>query len=976
MSKSGFVKLISLVAVTLSLALLLSLGAFASPSIKVSYNYGGYVHDEFVEAGTEFLPMTPTAGEGDILVGWIDNRGNIYKMGEKASFEQSTSLYLVAGAAVCSAEEILSAVQAGKTYIKLTDDVTLNSQLELNNGVFVIDTNGYTLSINTEGEGIVGKNTGVAFIGGGSVVHTMAGANPSFVLDSFISLSPMSTFNTMFVSVGAGTSVSTNIDFISVENNISKYDGVFSASVFGTLTCERFMRTNGISGAAFDIYAGAAVNTGCEYFFEDLSESSADRFVTLTIHGGTINTDRLNGYAKDYTKYQAAILGGSFSEDITPCFPDGNYEFKLNSNTGLYDFVKCEHDGPIISGIPEQCEVEAYLTYKCKYCNVEETKKEFVGHTRVTTVEQELVATKEMTRKGILKHYCQKCGQAEYEVFYPRPSEVYVDAVILDLKGRPQNIRVPAKELFSFDATITTQINSFSAEYIQAEFNVTQERIVSVEIPLGTTSVYGYIHNSVPVGAFCRNQHLEEIIIPETVTHIKKYAFNNMEKLKTIKGIENITGIIEEYAFSQDHTNVLIDQLILRAKTVNKYAFENITMNSLIIDRGVTSISEGAFYLDYKGGIEANKDVKEVIVVGCPTDLGKGLPVPVAIKDYRSEITFSSSYQQFGANPVAFGDHQYNVTVQKADCHQEGYTFYECKYCSKEKTEDQTPKLSHNFEKNVHVPPTCLTQGYTVENKCSICGDEIGERVVSEKRDPNAHDFTFGTVTKFMNFIEGSFVPNENGNVCENYHYVVGKCKCGALDTSVKVPTSFSQLTAPLNPSHSFDEKNYVVIKQPNCGETGIAVVSCTTCGKEIKGILPVSGEAHKWSSKTDIVKKPNCTEQGTERFTCTVCNSTRDRTMKIDANNHVWGTPYVLQASTETVMGIEQVDCTLCGASSQNRLERLEAKKTLPVGWLVAIIIGGVLLTAGIVLTLYFTLFKKKKASDGYKYNFNTLGK
>ena len=42
----------------------------------------------------------------------------------------------------------------------------------------------------------------------------------------------------------------------------------------------------------------------------------------------------------------------------------------------------------------------------------------------------------------------------------------------------------------------------------------------------------------------------------------------------------------------------------------------------------------------------------------------------------------------------------------------------------------------------------------------------------------------------------------------------------------------------------------------------------------------------------------------------------------------------------------------------------------------LILIIVGGVVLVLGVGLTLYFTLFKKKRASDSYKYKFNTLKK
>ena len=973
MNRLGFAKILSVLSMCLAVVVLLAVGAVASPNIKITYNYGGYVHDQLVEAGQEIVPMAPLVDEGDSFYGWADKYGNIYKTGEKASFAQDTALYLVAGPEVSTADELFDAIANGKTYIKLADDIIANQALALDNGVLIIDTNGYALDINTSGAGVTGKDTGISFIGGGAVTHTVPGVNPSFILDSFISLSPITGYNTLFITVGENTTVSTNVDFASIETNIESQKGALTVSVYGTLTAGRFLKTNGVSEATFDIYSGAVVTTNCEYLFEDTGKGSASRLVNLTMHGGTLNTDRLIGYAKDSAKYQMAIKSGSFSENLAPCFPDGNYTFTYNQTKGVYEFSKCAHSGPVVSGMPNTCTEAATLTYKCSYCNGEYTKSfpNGIGHTIVTSIEQELITTIEKTQEGIFKHYCQKCGQAEYEVFYPRPSEVYVDAIILDLKGRPEKIRVPAKELYSFDSSTTTQVNSFSAEYIQAEYNVTQERIISVEIPLGTTSIYGYIRNSVPVGAFCKNQHLEEIVIPKSVTYIKEYAFSNMQKLKTIKGLENITGTIERYAFAQDHTNVFIDQFVLNAQTVNEYAFKNIRMNSLTIGKNVTSIANGVFFLEPT--IINEEYVREVIIEGCTFE--KGLPVYAALRDYRSWCSFNNSGHQFGANPVAYGDHQYNVTVQEANCNQEGFTLYECKHCTAEKIEDQTPKLSHQYEKDVHILPTCLTQGYVVANKCALCGDEQGEKVVNEKRDPNAHDFSYGTAIRFMNFIEGSFILVEKGNICQNYHFVVGKCKCGAIDTTGKLPTSFSELTSPKNPNHTYDEKNYEVIKEPNCGEDGKALVTCTTCGNQEKRDLIKNG-THKWGSKTTIVKESTCSEKGVERFSCTICNSTRDRTMEKDSSNHKWGDPITLKASTESAMGIEQMSCEWCGNTTENRLPRLEAKKEIPTMWIVLIAVGGFLVIGGVVLTIVLTLTKKKRASDNYKYKFNTLGK
>ena len=62
------------------------------------------------------------------------------------------------------------------------------------------------------------------------------------------------------------------------------------------------------------------------------------------------------------------------------------------------------------------------------------------------------------------------------------------------------------------------------------------------------------------------------------------------------------------------------------------------------------------------------------------------------------------------------------------------------------------------------------------------------------------------------------------------------------------------------------------------------------------------------------------------------------------------------------------------CGETTTQGIKRLTADHSLPTYAIVLIIVGAVLLAGGVALTLYFTLFKKKKISEGYKYKFNTL--
>lgn len=525
-------------------------------------------------------------------------------------------------------------------------------------------------------------------------------------------------------------------------------------------------------------------------------------------------------------------------------------------------------------------------------------------------------------------------------------------------------MRIKADELYTFDKSNKTQANSFSTEYIQYNYNITQENIISVEIPLGTTDIHGGFTHNAGVGLFCENPHLRQVVLPESLVNVQKYAFNNMPLLTSIVGIEHISGTIGERAFSQNHANVFIDHMVVNANTIGNYAFSNIRMNAVTFGKSVVTISGGSFHLD--AGYEA---AKEVFIEGYKPTGTDGLTVSAAMSEVGGK-SYSSGSQQFGSRPIVFADHQYKITVNAPTCYEQGYTFYDCKNCSYEKKDDFKPMTTHDFQ-NIHVLPTCLTQGYYVD-MCVNCGDEIdGTKVVKEARDPNAHDFTFD---RGYLYIKNNVEVYETGSICVDQYCIVGKCKCGALNRR-DLETAY--IISPVG-EHKYDTENAKVLKEPNCGEYGVAEYTCKTCGSKIEGPIPKTGENHKWDAGT-VILVPTCTDTGIREFRCTICNGAdgvKQTKINKDAKNHAWNEGFVEREPTEMVSGVMRITCTRCNESFTEGINKLPPKQGLPLWAIILGSVGGVLLVGGVILTLYFTLFKKKRASDGYKYKFNTLGK
>ena len=214
----------------------------------------------------------------------------------------------------------------------------------------------------------------------------------------------------------------------------------------------------------------------------------------------------------------------------------------------------------------------------------------------------------------------------------------------------------------------------------------------------------------------------------------------------------------------------------------------------------------------------------------------------------------------------------------------------------------------------------------------------------------------------------------ENGSVCINEYCIVGKCKCGALN---RRDLEDAYIISP-NGTHDYDTENPKIIKESNCGEDGIVQYSCKVCNNKIDVTLPPTGENHKWDAGT-VILAPTCTDTGIREFRCTVCDSNKgikQTKISIDSSNHAWNEGFVEREPTEMVSGVMRITCTRCNESFTEGINKLPPKQSLPLWAIILFSVGGVLLVGGVVLTLYFTLFKKKRASDGYKYKFNTLGK
>lgn len=921
--------------------------------------------------------------------GWFTADGDFYAKGTSITVNNDTTLYMAQGGNVSMLDGLLVNVTRGSSYIKLSSNITCDSTLFFASQLTYLDLNGFTLYLTGDDYAISGGDSGF-IIAGGTIEHSYSGSDKDLGLSALFNLSPSSSSNLRII-IKEDATVITDQNLIEIPNDISSLENSLYVRVGGTLTSDRILRSFGIKGALVEFLEASTFNTTCEYFFEDYGTYKASTLATVVVNGGTFNLNTTSGYAKDQKLFRMIIKEGSkpvFSKNIAPFFENGNYSFK--SVTGGYEFDKCAHLGPVhIAPEVGSCTEAVTVVHKCQYCDTlyDEILENGIGHTFEISLAQDIINTEEVTQPGCYKYTCKKCGAYTEEYFYPDPSDVYVSVGYINSKGQYTVTRVPSTYLYTFDETNTTKLMSFSSALLESELKVTQEKIISVEIPLGTKEVYGEYKNDTEIGAFQRVSFLEEVIFPISIENINKYAFSNMAKLKTIKGLEYITGVIDTKAFAQPaNSPLIIDHLTLNAKTIGEYSFLNTRMKTLTFGKNVSSIGRGAFKLD-----EYETLLKEIFVVGNTLpkiELIEGNEVEVgrtAPEIFNSIVrkSYNSTEQQFASLAIFYTGHDYVTTVTNVSCEHDGNVTNRCLRCEHTVVTDVVEKLPHSFaEESLHkhtrnpdtkVYPdcpyceetysTCRVRGYYVA-VCQSCGTKDEENKTYMAYDVNNHVYEAEEVVFFFDGVPGY--------ICEKDYYTLGKCVCGAIEPDIP-KNRVNHYKESVNGTHTWDTVDTKIIAEATCGNAGQEEQHCKICGKTKLVAIAPNGR-HNYG-EVQIVDPGTCQTKGKGVKICKICGDERDAVIDgahvVDENRGE-----VLLAPTVDSKGQMRYFCTVCQAEVIREIPRLvdDSRDGLPIWAIVLIVIGSVLLAAGVVLTFVFTFVKKKNPATGYKYKFNTL--
>lgn len=227
------------------------------------------------------------------------------------------------------------------------------------------------------------------------------------------------------------------------------------------------------------------------------------------------------------------------------------------------------------------------------------------------------------------------------------------------------------------------------------------------------------------------------------------------------------------------------------------------------------------------------------------------------------------------------------------------------------------PTCNHNYISEVTIEATCASEG-KITYTCSLCGKSYSESIPKEE-----HNFT---------------VKEEAKGTCVSVGYRIEECSgCG------------EQLTIEgLYGNHALVE--HTDAKEPTCLEAGYKTDLCTICGVIITTDLPALD--HEWETNPTIDVEPTCASEGSQSYHCTRCDETKDEAV-VDALGH----DIVVDEAPATLFGdgYYKEYCDRC-----DEVMEYTVYKSFVMENLVYIIVGAVVLVAGIVGTV--VLIKKKK--------------
>ena len=334
------------------------------------------------------------------------------------------------------------------------------------------------------------------------------------------------------------------------------------------------------------------------------------------------------------------------------------------------------------------------------------------------------------------------------------------------------------------------------------------------------------------------------------------------------------------------------------------------TIKSVVIEAGVTSIGDYAFYK-------------------CSS---------------LASVTIPDSVTSIGSSAFSFCSSLASVTIPDSVTTIGDWAFYNCSSLTSVTIPDSVTSIGSSVFYNcsslasVTIPDSVTSIGDYAFYKCSKLKDAA---FGGTKEEWEATGYTFPSYVRMhysCKSLDGHYVPVEVKEPnCQSTGYIKYNCSCGNEYTET-LPKShdyvFSKTVAPTCSEHGYDllkcskcgaekkeyhddellQHSYVVSAvEPSCLEGGYKLLKCSVCGYSYKDEL-VQPLGH--SETNAEAKAPTCTEAGhTAGTCCSRCGKIMSGMAEIAALGHDFGAWKQTKAPTCTEKGTETRTCTRCNA-------------------------------------------------------------
>ena len=273
--------------------------------------------------------------------------------------------------------------------------------------------------------------------------------------------------------------------------------------------------------------------------------------------------------------------------------------------------------------------------------------------------------------------------------------------------------------------------------------------------------------------------------------------------------------------------------------------------------------------------------------------------------------------------------HEYEVTTQQQTCTQDGFTKKYCDVCKSTVITDQKDAAGHTEVEIPAVAATCYADGAEAGVKCSTCGEILTAPKVIKATGEHSWSADPIEAKPATCTEDGYFILS-----CTNH----SKCTATQInvitagghkwaDPVVKVPAECGQIGVKVTVCNTCGEQIFETVKakdhnivndlavDPTCDETGLTAGShCGSCGLVLVKQTVVKALGHKIVAAGEA-KDATCEGTGlTAGAKCSTCGTLLDAQKEIPALGHKMGKWTVTKEATCTADGEKESICKTCG--------------------------------------------------------------